>query len=213
VELRGSFDSNGYRRVTLSSDSGRKGFCVHQLVMLAFVGPRPEGMEVRHLDGDKLNNALPNLRYDTHLENMRDLVRHGTHGKANRTHCPSGHPYDDENTLRQAGRRACRMCHTLRSRHARAVKAAARPERTHCNYGHSYGGENLYVSPQGHRSCIPCRRASKALFEERRRNKAASLRARARELRDTKPPAVGHARGSGLCPTTGTHPTALGGQR
>jgi hypothetical protein len=36
------------------------------------------------------------------------------------------------------------------------------------------------------------------------RDKAASLRARARELRDTKPPVVGHARGSGLCPTTGS---------
>jgi len=46
---------------------------VHRLVLEAFVGPCPDGMEACHLDSDKTNNRVSNLRWDTHLENMRDL--------------------------------------------------------------------------------------------------------------------------------------------
>ncbi len=51
---------------------------VHQLVLEAFVGPRKEGMETRHLDGNPVNNRLENLKWGTHTENMADAVRHGT---------------------------------------------------------------------------------------------------------------------------------------
>ena len=50
---------------------------VHQLVLLAFVGPCPEGMEVCHGDGDPTNNRLDNLRYDTRSENIMDIYRVG----------------------------------------------------------------------------------------------------------------------------------------
>lgn len=39
--------------------------------MEAFVGPRPFGMEVLHMDDDPTNNQLKNLRYGTHAENQR----------------------------------------------------------------------------------------------------------------------------------------------
>jgi hypothetical protein len=51
---------------------------VHQLVMLAFVGPQPAGSQVRHLDGNPLNNALSNLCYGTPKENGEDAARHGS---------------------------------------------------------------------------------------------------------------------------------------
>jgi hypothetical protein len=58
---------------------GRIGYrFVHRLVLEAFVGPCPEGMECRHLDGDPANNRLENLRWGTHRENAADQVRHGT---------------------------------------------------------------------------------------------------------------------------------------
>ena len=50
---------------------------VHQLIMLTFVGPVPEGCEVCHNDGNPANNALENLRYDTRSENIKDVVRQG----------------------------------------------------------------------------------------------------------------------------------------
>jgi hypothetical protein len=52
---------------------------VHQLVLGAFVGPRPDHAESLHGDGVPGNNRLPNLRWGTRSENMQDAVRHGTH--------------------------------------------------------------------------------------------------------------------------------------
>ena len=46
---------------------------VHKLVLEAFVGPCPAGLEVLHKDDCPANNALSNLRYGTHAENMRAL--------------------------------------------------------------------------------------------------------------------------------------------
>ncbi|WP_082143830.1 HNH endonuclease signature motif containing protein [Nitratireductor soli] len=50
--------------------------CVHELVLLAFVGPCPPGHECRHLDGDEANNRLFNLRWDTRGNNGRDKKWH-----------------------------------------------------------------------------------------------------------------------------------------
>lgn len=88
---------------------------IHQLVMAAFVGAIPEGLEVRHLDGDPSNNALTNLRYGTHSENMLDAVRHGTHAEASKTHCDNDHEFTPENTYwrpNSTGRpwRECKVC-------------------------------------------------------------------------------------------------------
>jgi hypothetical protein len=70
----------GYYQITLSGDSNkRQTRMVHQLVLLAFVGPRPEGLVTRHLDGDKLNNKPSNLKYGTPSENMADTLNHGSH--------------------------------------------------------------------------------------------------------------------------------------
>lgn len=52
---------------------------IHRLVMAAFIGPCPKGLEVCHNDGNASNNHLANLRYDTRSENIKDQLRHGTH--------------------------------------------------------------------------------------------------------------------------------------
>ncbi len=51
---------------------------VHLIVLDAFVGPCPEGMECRHLNGIPDDNRLENLRWGTKLENAADKARHGT---------------------------------------------------------------------------------------------------------------------------------------
>lgn len=52
--------------------------CVHRLVLETHVGPCPEGMECRHIDGNPANNNLRNLKWGTHKENAQDMVKHGT---------------------------------------------------------------------------------------------------------------------------------------
>lgn len=75
----------GYARAKLSM-KGRKTICiyVHQLVLEAFVGPRPEGMECCHNDGNGANSRLSNLRWDTHAANVQDAIRHGAHVRGDR---------------------------------------------------------------------------------------------------------------------------------
>lgn len=55
----------GYRALTLCVTKHRHTARVHVLVMRAFVGPRPPGATINHLDGDKLNPRLDNLEYCT----------------------------------------------------------------------------------------------------------------------------------------------------
>ena len=57
-----------------------RGIPVHQLVMLAFHGSPPPGMETMHLNGIPTDNRPENLRYDTHSENLHDIYIQG--GKA-----------------------------------------------------------------------------------------------------------------------------------
>lgn len=84
---------------------------VHRLVLEAFVGPCPDGMEGCHNDGDPTNNRLENLRWDTRSGNIHDAIKHGTHPQASKTHCPRDHEYTEENTYYTPdGRRQCRIC-------------------------------------------------------------------------------------------------------
>lgn len=68
---------NGYQQVSLSRPGERRYAYVHQLVLEAFVGTAPAGMEVCHADGSRNNNRLGNLRYGTRSENARDRIAHG----------------------------------------------------------------------------------------------------------------------------------------
>jgi hypothetical protein len=72
-----------YLKVGLSKNGKSTTHRVHNLVMMAFVGAPPEGMEVCHNDGINYNCELRNLRYGTHLENIEDRAKHGktTRGK------------------------------------------------------------------------------------------------------------------------------------
>ncbi len=78
-ELKTTPGADGYPRVKLRADSGpHKAFKVHKLVMLVFVGPCPDNMQVRHLDDIKINNNISNLSYGTQFDNAADALKNGT---------------------------------------------------------------------------------------------------------------------------------------
>lgn len=114
------FTNNQGRRTIVLSRAGTKAtFKVHVLVALTFIGPRPDGLDVCHSDGNRLNNSEENLRYDTASANSLDSVRHRTHSSARRGQCPKGHAYDATNTVYRNARRHCGACATLRRQKAK----------------------------------------------------------------------------------------------
>ena len=79
--MKSSKNYNGYHVVSLGKE--RKQFRLHVLVLEAFVGPRPEGMQGCHRDNDKSNNSLSNLRWDTPKGNISDRRDYSGEGNPN----------------------------------------------------------------------------------------------------------------------------------
>lgn len=81
----------GYLYVSPTVNGKNKTFYVHELVALAFIGPRPEGASINHIDGIKAHNEPGNLEYVSHAENMRHaavtglMARGESHGLSRMT--------------------------------------------------------------------------------------------------------------------------------
>ena len=79
----------GYLRVALCKDGHKpRTIYVHHLVLRTFVGPRPDGKECCHWNGDPHDNRLCNLRWDTRTQNVMDMYRCG-HNTARGERLPS----------------------------------------------------------------------------------------------------------------------------
>jgi len=101
---------DGRIQAQLSRNNLKKTFMVHRLVLLAFAGAPEEGQEACHDNGIDSDNRFENLRWDTHAANEADKLRHGT-WFLNRSHCPHGHEYTEENTYLSSGKyKTCRTC-------------------------------------------------------------------------------------------------------
>lgn len=72
--------NNGYARVYLSKDKKQKKHTIHCLVLETFDIPRPtKNHQACHNDGNKQNNYIGNLRWDTAKSNQSDRKKHGTY--------------------------------------------------------------------------------------------------------------------------------------
>ncbi|WP_396897297.1 NUMOD4 motif-containing HNH endonuclease [Mycolicibacterium fortuitum] len=156
---------------------------VHRLVLETFVGPCPAGMEACHNNGDRFDNRLENLRWDTRSNNNLDKNKHGTNHQRNKTHCVHGHEFTTDNTIIRSGGRVCRACQAERGRremreklatpegradHAAYIRSWRREtgrvdglgnqwaRRTHCSKGHEFTTENTLSRSDGGRRCRTC---------------------------------------------------------
>lgn len=64
-----------YQTVLATINQRRRGVLVHSLVAAAFIGPRPPGASILHLNDIATDNRVENLTYGTHRQNALDRVR------------------------------------------------------------------------------------------------------------------------------------------
>ena len=69
---------DGYLYILTKRPEVPRKLFIHRAVLLAFVGPCPEGMESRHKNGKPSQNLLDNLAWGTRVEQREDERRHGT---------------------------------------------------------------------------------------------------------------------------------------
>lgn len=146
---------DGYGRISINGVKlymHRTSFEVHN-------GRIPDGLVVRHACDNPPCVNPDHLLTGTQADNARDRDERGRNGHASKTHCPQGHPYDEENTqLRAGGGRRCKTCQRAIANRARA--AQAKGPKTHCAQGHPFDEENTGRRSSGRRECLTCKRAS-----------------------------------------------------
>lgn len=76
----------GHLSVHLGHNKEKFTVLVHRFVLETFIGPCPEGMEGCHNNGIASDNRLENLRWDTHENNNKDRITHGTYAAGEKHH-------------------------------------------------------------------------------------------------------------------------------
>lgn len=70
VGIMAQRDCRGYRRIDLTDGTKQRVFRIHRLVALAFIPQIPGKTYVDHINGNKSDNTVENLRWVTASENM-----------------------------------------------------------------------------------------------------------------------------------------------
>jgi hypothetical protein len=82
--MQQTMNGKGYLRVRLLANGRRKSQAVHKLVALTFLGRPLPGQQVRHLNGNRLDNSHANLAWGTAKQNAEDRNRHGKTARGER---------------------------------------------------------------------------------------------------------------------------------
>lgn len=95
-ELKRTPSREGYLYVRVGHKRKKYSFQVGRLVLMAFCGMPKDGDECCHNDGNPSNNNVDNLRWDSHLNNNKDKVKHGTYKTGENHHFSKHHSFVKE---------------------------------------------------------------------------------------------------------------------
>jgi hypothetical protein len=106
-----STGSHGYAQIGWVINLERFMALAHRVVWEHYYGPIPTKMTVDHLCFNRRCVNINHLRLLSNVENARN------NAQFRRTHCPHGHPYDDQNTMYDGkGHRRCITCAKIYSK-------------------------------------------------------------------------------------------------
>lgn len=74
-------ERNGYLRINFCINKKNHKRSLHRILYETFNGPIPEGMFIDHIDGNRSNNSLSNLRLVTQSDNMKSAMKNGHSGQ------------------------------------------------------------------------------------------------------------------------------------
>jgi hypothetical protein len=77
-----SFTQKGYEKTSIVIGGELKTFATHRLVYQSFIGDIPSGFEIDHINDDRKDNRLTNLRVITRLDNVRKAAK--AHSRSSR---------------------------------------------------------------------------------------------------------------------------------
>jgi len=105
-EWQASKTIKGYGRIRWNSRSTR----AHRIIFSLMVSEIGSAKLVCHTCDNPGCVNPDHLYLGTAKNNTDDMMRRGRCYSSNKTHCPAGHAYNEENTYRDSGRRRCRKC-------------------------------------------------------------------------------------------------------